>query len=83
MSARYSRDFAPSEPFVREPRLTDRQYALGLEQSAVQSLRRAIPLVRKPAKWIEPGQGGFCFFLALVIACEIAILVYQIWFRRD
>ncbi len=44
------------------------------DQEAAKSVRLAIPNVRQPARWVEPGQIGWCWTLGFVIACEIGFI---------
>lgn len=52
-----------------------------MDARALRSLRGAVPDVRPPAKWIEPGQGWPCMFLGLVILCEMSFIGYCLFFR--
>jgi hypothetical protein len=51
------------------------------EQRAAQSVRLAVPLVRKPKRWIEPGQGGWCWLMGFVIAGEVAVIAHAVLVR--
>ena len=52
-----------------------------MDARALRSLRGAVPDVRPPNKWIEPGQGCFCVLLSIVIAMEVSFLAWCLFFR--
>lgn len=52
------------------------------DQMAAQSVARAVPMVRSDSQLWEPGQGWGVFVLALILAAEIAALIWGIWWRR-
>ncbi len=51
------------------------------DQQAAQSVRFAVPLVRKAHRWIEPGQGGWCWVMGIVLVIEFSLIFYG-WSHR-
>jgi hypothetical protein len=52
-----------------------------LDAAALRSLRGAVPDVRPPPKWFEPGYGWLCVLLVAVNAAEWGFVIKCLFFR--